>query len=377
MTYIQVLCIYKLYIIFLFEYTGQIVALIQQIPEKGPTVLAVGKVITPPPNIETHPGTVLVYIAHVEAENPQANMHNLCVGQCVIWQQNLLALCSQNTANNESNKEQPQPHTITKPEATLSDKPPHDAAKEDRVLNYGLQVIQLGVLLMLLHDTEKEGDGERNIRNAKLLMLYFRSRQKGMKYAYEMMRFLTCVKALYSEKVAHQIIHGQFVNWRGGEGKNVANDLKQEHFVKGHKTVLKDLVANKTLKAVERGTGASCGLKAISDNIDRECHIAPDYTLHTSLSKQEDEQEMIKLVHGRKPFVFTESRKHNSFPTISKSSLDQLDVVKLDSWLTKHRRKLAACRFAEADVDLDSSDDEDDSSTEQEEKSDEDVNSSD
>ena len=73
-------------------------------------------------------------------------MHILCAGQCVSWQQNLLALCSQNTANNESNKEQPQPQTITKLEATLSDKPPQDAAKDDRVLNYGLQVILLGVL---------------------------------------------------------------------------------------------------------------------------------------------------------------------------------------------------------------------------------------
>ena len=190
-----------------------------------------------------------------------------------------------------------------------------------------------------------------------------------MKYAYEMMRFLTCVEALYSEKVVRQIIHGQCVNWRGGEGKNIANDLKQEHFAKGHKTVLKDL------KAVERGTGASYGLKAISDNVDRERHIAYVYTLHTSLSIQEDEKEMIKLVHGRRPFAFTESRKHKSFPAISKSSLGQLDVVKLDSWLTRHKRKLAACRFAEADVD--SSDDEDDSSTEQEEESDEDVNSSD
>ena len=196
-----------------------------------------------------------------------------------------------------------------------------------------------------------------------------------MKYAYEMMRFLTCVKALYSEKVVHQIIHGQFVNWRGGEGKNVANDLKQEHFVKGHKTVLKDLVADKALKAVEQGTGASCGLKAISDNVNRERHIAHVYTLHTSLSTQEDEKEMIKLVHGQRPFAFTESRKHKSFPTISKSSLDQSDVGKLDSWLTRHKRKLAACRFAEADVDR--SDDEDDSSTEQEEESDEDVNGSD
>ena len=98
--------------------------------------------------------------------------------------------------------------------------------------------------------------------------------------------------------MAHKIIHGQFANWRGGEGKNVANDLKQEHFVKAHKTVLKDLVANKTLKAVERATKCSYAMKIISDNVDKQFHIAPDYTLHTSLSKKEDEKEMIELVHG-------------------------------------------------------------------------------
>ena len=253
----------------------------------------------------TNTGTALVYVAHVEAASLERNTHNLHVGQYVIWQENLLALCGQNKTRQEDNKQQPQSEPFTEPEPTISNIPPQDPQKDDRVLNYGLQVIQLGILLMQLHDTEKEGDGERNLRNAKLLMLYFRSRPRGMKYAFEMMRFITCVKALYTQKVAHRIIHGQFVNWRGGEGKNVANDLKQEHFVKGHKTVLKDLVANKTLTAVERATKASCGLKGVSDNFDRQCQIAPEYTLHTSLSKQDDEREMIELVHSQRPFVFT------------------------------------------------------------------------
>jgi len=172
------------------------------------------------------------------------------------------------------------------------------------------------------------------------------------------------------EKVAHRITHGQFVNWRGSKGKNVANDLKQEHFVKGHKTVLKDLVANKTLAAVERAAKASCGLKGVSDNFDRQCEIAPDYTLHTSLSKQDDEREMTELIHSRRPFVFTSGREHNSFPTIAKSALDQLDIVKLDAWLTRHKWKLVACRFAGADTDGDSSDIEDESDTNLYEESD-------
>ena len=335
-------------------------------------MIGVGKVITPPLNIVTPPGTVLVYVAHTEVTSPEQClvMHNTCVGQCVIWKEDLLALCGESATNQDSNRQQPQPAPTAKPVPTLSNIPPQPLEKDDKVLNYGLQVLQLGTLLMQLHDTEKEGDGERNLRNAKLLMLYFRSRSRGMKYAFEMMRFLTCVKALYTEKMAHRVSHGQFVNWRGGAGKNVANDLKQEHLVKGHKAVLKGLVANKTLKAVERGTKASCGLKSISDNVDKQCHIAPDYTLHTSLGKQEDEKEMIQLVHGCRPFKFTAGRKHNSFPTMSRSALDQLDIVKFDTWLTRHKRKLAASLFARVDADADgsNSDQEDDSDTEHEEE---------
>ena len=103
-------------------------------------------------------------------------------------------------------------------------------------------------------------------------------------------------------------------------------------------------------------------MKGVSDNFDRQCQIAPDYTLHTSLSKQDDEREMIELIHSRRPFVFTSGRKYNSFPTIPKSTLDQLDIVKLDAWLTTHKRKLAASRFAGADTDGDSSSDIEDES---------------
>ena len=79
---------------------------------------------------------------------------------------------------------------------------------------------------MQLNDTEAEGDGEHSIINWKMLMLYYRCRSRGMKCAYEAMRFITCVRALYTEKMSHRITHGQFVNPRGGEGKNYAYDLK-------------------------------------------------------------------------------------------------------------------------------------------------------
>lgn len=105
----------------------------------------------------THTGTALVYVAHVEAARPERNTHNLHVGQYVIWQENLLALCGQNKASQENNKQQPQPEPFTEPEATMSNIPPQDPQKDDRVLNYGLQVIQLGTLLMQLLIQKRRG----------------------------------------------------------------------------------------------------------------------------------------------------------------------------------------------------------------------------
>ena len=99
---------------------------------------------------------------------------------------------------------------------------------EDRLHNYASQCLQLGVLLMQLNDIEKESDGERCIMNWKLLMLYFRSRSRGKKYAFEAMRLITYVKALYTERMTFRITHGQFVNLRGGGGNNYANDLQMD-----------------------------------------------------------------------------------------------------------------------------------------------------
>ena len=46
---------------------------------------------------------------------------------------------------------------------------------------------------MQLNDTETEGDGEKSLRNWKLLMFYFRAQPRGMKYAFEAMHFITFV----------------------------------------------------------------------------------------------------------------------------------------------------------------------------------------
>ena len=77
---------------------------------------------------------------------------------------------------------------------------------------------------MQIDDSESEGDGERMMRNWKMLMLFNRSRGRGTKYAFEAMCLITNCRALYTPKMAHRIIHGMFGNPKWGEGNNYPND---------------------------------------------------------------------------------------------------------------------------------------------------------
>lgn len=301
-------------------------------------VLAVGVVghfSSYEPEVSSSQELLPVNIYHVEAYATR----KLSCGQQILWPKTLLASFNPPTTAQASISPQ---ETPSGPElqTSISDIP--HSEREDRLLNYGWQVIQLGVFLMQLNDTEAEGDGERSLINWKLLMLYYRCRSRGMKYAFEAMRFITCTKALLSEKMAHRVLHGQFVNPRGGAGKNYANDLKMEHLIRDNKVILKDLGVNKTLKAVERCSKASYGMKEFSNASDKECDIPPETTKHTHACTTDDVRDMLAVIHKNAPFKHQPGRMLNSFPEITKTPLDKLNVSLLHSWLTRHKRKLFA-----------------------------------
>jgi len=85
---------------------------------------------------------------------------------------------------------------------------------------------------------EMAGDGRRIIINWKMFLLFFRSRKEGKKYAFESMQFISHIKALYTERMAHRALCGRVVNYLEGDGKSVPNDLKEEHFVKKKKKLI-------------------------------------------------------------------------------------------------------------------------------------------
>lgn len=183
-------------------FTGTVVILLQRSLEY--TVLGVGQVV----NVDGRQvpdNNIPVYVTSIE---PCAS-GILVPGQVVFWPLDMLAVYR--PTNPPSRTSDRSADTQVQENCTSAISNISSGNQEDRVLNYGLQVIQLGMMLMQLNDTEHEGDGDRSLINWKMLMLYFRCRPRGMKYAYEAMRFITYVKAIYPEKTAHRILHGQGV----------------------------------------------------------------------------------------------------------------------------------------------------------------------
>ena len=128
---------------------------------------------------------------------------------------------------------------------------------------------------------------------------------------------------------------------KGGEGNNVANDLEEEHFVQFDKKLLKRMVAQKTLKAVERSTSASTGLRKIIENFDEKTGVHPPSTAHTYQNAEKDQKEMIATVCGLKPFQEVPGRCHSSFPRMPRNPFDLDDIRIPEQWLTTSQQKLS------------------------------------
>ena len=79
-----------------------------------------------------------------------------------------------------------------------------------------------------MKDTSAEGDCERNLINQKLLLSVFKSLGLYSKYALEMFTSIAQIECLLTPRRSEEFKWGFFVNWRGGEGKNIEDDLAQE-----------------------------------------------------------------------------------------------------------------------------------------------------
>ena len=201
-------------------------------------------------------------------------------------------------------------------------------------------MIELAVFLMQLIDTCKEGDGLRNNINKKRLLLYFKSSNSFHNYSLQMFTSIAQIEALASEEMAHRLTWGRFVNWHGGEGKNIACDMAQEICNRVSKDVVKAMGPNKTQKAMERASKAAAGVQQIVKRVNEVSDVKRASHVHTHESMSEDEVMMVQDLRKIKPFERKPGRKHAHFDQIHATPTSGLDMKSLFIWLEKHKKQI-------------------------------------
>ena len=128
-------------------------------------------------------------------------------------------------------------------------------------------------------------------------------------YSVEMFTSIVQVEALASEQMAYRLTWGQYVNWNGGQGKNVACDMVQEICNRVSKDVVKGMGANKMEKAMIRASKAAAGVFQIVRAMNGSLQIHDVPNTHSKRSLCEDEMLMLddlrKLSHFREHQVDT------------------------------------------------------------------------
>ena len=216
-----------------------------------------------------------------------------------------------------------------------------DDNDDDYIRNYALCCIFLTILILQMKDTSAEGDGERNLINQKLLLSVFKSLGSYSKYALEMFTSIAQIECLLTPRRSEEFKWGFFVNWRGGEGKNIEDDLAQEISNRVSKGIVQRQGANKTIQSISKVCRATSGIQKITEQFDKTAGIHNVSVQHTTRDSIKDEKEMIEDLVRLAPFKHEPGRCHDSFQSIKSCPLKYLNVVEFHPWLEKHKKELS------------------------------------
>ena len=215
-----------------------------------------------------------------------------------------------------------------------------DSDDDDYVKNYALCFIFLAVLIMQMKDTAAEGDGQRNLINQKLLLSVFKAMGPFRKYAIEMFISIAQIEFLLTPRLSEEFKWGFFLNWRGGAGHNIEDDLAQEISNRLGKNIVQRMGPNKSISSISKVCKASNGIHLLIQQFDDSLNIHAKSVQHTIRDSLKDEKDMVAEIVQLDPFNYVQGRHHDSFPGIRKIPLKYLDIVEFHQWLNKHITEL-------------------------------------
>lgn len=209
------------------------------------------------------------------------------------------------------------------------------AEPADKVQNYGLRVLELGVHYMALLNLFQYPDGDRGISLLKLTALYFRAHKTSSKYSYEVIRHLVHQLFTMSEQQAQQEFYGHFVNTQGKPGYCIPADLQMEYIVRKIKKNIKHMYAGQSTHNINTRTQAIAGIEAIGNNFDDQADVVIRADKHSHRDSTLEDFDMIQDLLDVRPFQREPGRVYRHFPNMEKSILERLNhtVKSTADWL--------------------------------------------
>lgn len=206
----------------------------------------------------------------------------------------------------------------------------------DRVFQYSVQLLRLGLFYQEFADAIREGDGDRVLRCWKYMLPIF-SASSSRNYACEAANLL--IQHSYTlpprlpPRLAQQLLWSRFVNVHGRPGRNVPVDMHMEHLNKIAKGAISSLGSNKSEKAITR-IGQSIGtLSPVLDNFDEDNHIQDTSSTQKRPTTRKDIEVVVKeLLKAGSLKIINTKRKHSHFPH-PRDNLRVKDKGELLQWL--------------------------------------------
>ena len=192
------------------------------------------------------------------------------------------------------------------------------------------------------YDAWQEGDGARLLRCWKFFLLYFKGDWRT-KYALEAFKLITRTSATLTPRKALQLIWNRTCNSKGGNGKNIPLDLKNEYLNAIFKADLNTFHSNISEHSVQR---SSCSIQLVQDTLEHFDHVTGIYKdsgRHTAANTSEDFKMVLKTLQTADVFTIRKGRKHAEMKVIHADPLFgvKLRINDLNRWFRQHRSAIA------------------------------------
>ena len=146
------------------------------------------------------------------------------------------------------------------------------------------------------------------------------------------------IKCLLTPCDIKELKWGFFVNWKGGKGNNIEDDLAQEISNHVSKSIVQRMGPNKTIQSISKLSKATNGIQEIVEQFDKSGQIHKSSVQHITRESLNDEKEMVEDLVCLDPFPQVLEISRERFPNIKNYRLRYLNVVEFLQCVVKHKR---------------------------------------